>query len=167
MNTYSHLEYISNGITPGTKVDSDTFIGKMGGTGRGGVKRYKDHVDFQSYIEVDGKKIQISPNLMQNNLSRQSQNGTFYEPSNASVNDASPAKSIAMQRYEAIAEILEQGGIQKGGSDWNQAVVSTSIGTDLDIKEVKDIARQIPGISPSAADQLVDGNAKNAQAQLT
>lgn len=72
-----------------------------------------------------------------------------------------------MQRYEAIAEMLEQAGIQRDGSDWNQAVVSTAIGTDLDIKEVKDIAQQLPGISPSAADQLVDGNAKNAQAQLT
>jgi hypothetical protein len=166
MNTYSHLEYISKGIIPGEKVDIDTFIGKMGGTGRGGAKRYPEHVDFQSYIEVDGKKIQISPNLMQNNLRRQLQNGTFYEPSNASVNEALPAKSIAMQRYEAIAEILEQGGIQKGGSDWNQAVVKTAIGTDLDIGDVKDIAKQIPGVSPDMAEKLVDSNAKNAQAEL-
>jgi murein DD-endopeptidase MepM/ murein hydrolase activator NlpD len=77
MNTYSHLEYVSKGINEGVKVDAETFIGKMGGTGSGGVKRYPDHVDFQSYIEVDGKKIQISPNLMQNNLIRQSQQGTF------------------------------------------------------------------------------------------
>jgi cell wall-associated NlpC family hydrolase len=76
-------------------------------------------------------------------------------------------ESIAAQRYEAIAEMLEQAGIQRGGSDWNQAVTRTAIGTDLDIKEVKDIARQIPGISPSAADQLVDSNTKNAQVQLT
>jgi murein DD-endopeptidase MepM/ murein hydrolase activator NlpD len=167
MNTYSHLEYVSDGISKGQKVDADTFIGKMGGTGSGGVKRYDDHVDFQSYIEVDGKKIQISPNLMQNNFIKQSQQGTFYEASNTSVDQASPERSIAMQRYEAIAEMLEQGGIQRGSSDWNRAVVQTAIGTDLGIKEVKDIARQIPGISPSAADQLVDSNAKNAQAQLT
>jgi Peptidase family M23 len=166
-NTYSHLEYVSKGITMGEKVDSDTFIGKMGGTGSGGVKRYPDHVDFQSYIEVDGKKIQISPNLMQNNLIRQSQQGTFYEASNTPVNQSLPERSIAMQRYEAIAEMLEQAGIQRGGSDWNQAVIRTAIGTDHGIKEVKDIARQIPGISPSAADQLVNGNANNAQAQLT
>jgi hypothetical protein len=166
-NTYSHLEYVSKGITEGEKVDTDTFIGKIGGTGRGGVKRYPDHVDFQSYIEVDGKKIQISPNLMQNNLIRQSQQGTFYEASNIPVNQSFPERSIAAQRYEAIAEMLEQAGIRRGGSDWNQAVTRTAIGTDLDIKEVKDIARQIPGISPSAADQLVDSNAKNAQAQLT
>jgi hypothetical protein len=166
-NTYSHLEYVSKGITEGERVDTDTFIGKMGGTGRGGVKRYDEHVDFQSYIEVDGKKIQISPNLMQNNLIRQSQQGTFYEASNTPVNQSLPERSIAVQRYEAIAEMLEQAGIQRGGSDWNQAVVQTAIGTDLDIKEVKDIARQIPGISPSTADQLVDGNANNAQTQLT
>jgi Peptidase family M23 len=166
-NTYSHLEYVSKGITEGEKVDTDTFIGKMGGTGSGGVKRYPDHVDFQSYIEVDGKKIQISPNLMQNNLIRQSQQGTFYEASNTSLNQSLPERSIAVQRYEAIAEMLEQADIQRGGSDWNQAVVQTAIGTDLNIKEVKDIARQIPGISPSTADQLVDGSAKNAQAQLT
>jgi Peptidase family M23 len=165
-NTYSHLEYVSKGITEGGKVDTDTFIGKMGGTGRGGIKRYDEHVDFQSYIEVDGKKIQISPNLMQNNLSRQSQNGTFYEPSNASVNEASSAKSIAMQRYEAIAEILEQGGIQKDGSDWNQAVIQTAMGTGLDIGDVKDIAQQIPGVSPSMAAKFVDSNIKNAEAAL-
>jgi murein DD-endopeptidase MepM/ murein hydrolase activator NlpD len=166
INAYSHLEYVSKGIIPGTRVDSETFIGKMGGTGRGGAKLYPEHVDFQSYIEVDGKKIQLSPNLVQNNLIKQSQNGTFYEPSNASVNEASPAKSIAMQRYEAIAEILEQGGIQKGGSDWNQAVVRTAIDTDLDIGDVKDIAKQIPGVSPDMADKLVGSNAKNAQAEL-
>jgi hypothetical protein len=166
MNTYSHLEYVSKGITRGVTVDSDTFIGKMGGTGSGGVKRYPDHVDFQSYIEVDGKKIQISPNLMQNNFIRQSQQGTFYEASNASINQASPVMSIAMQRYEAIAEMLEQSGIQKGGPDWNQAVIRTAIGTDLDIEGVKDIAKQIPGILPDVAEKLVDSNAKNAQAEL-
>lgn len=165
MNVYSHLEYVSKGIKPGVRVDADTFIGKMGGTG-GGAKRYPDHVDFQSYIEVDGKKIQISPNLMQNNFIKQSQQGTFYETSKASVNQALPVKSIAMQRYEAIAEMLEQAGIQKGGSDWNQAVIRTAIGTDLDIEDVKDIAQQIPGISPSMAEKLVDSNSKNAQAEL-
>lgn len=166
INAYSHLEYVANGIKDGVKVDADTFIGKMGGTGSGGVKRYPDHVDFQSYIEVNGKKIQISPNLMQNNFIKQSQQGTFYEASNASVNQASTARSIAMQRYEAITEILEQAGIQKGGSDWNQAVIRTAIGTDLNIEDVKGIAQQIPGISLDIAERLIDSNAKNAQAEL-
>ena len=166
MNTYSHLESVSKGITKGVKVDSDTFIGKMGGTGSGGVKRYPDHVDFQSYIEVDGKKIQISPNLMQNNFIRQSQQGTFYEATNTSVNQALPVRSIAIQRYEAIAEMLEQSGIQKGEPGWNQSVIRTAIGTDLGIKDVKDIAKQIPGIEPDVAEKLVGNNAKNAQAEL-
>jgi Peptidase family M23 len=166
MNTYSHLEYISKSITPGTKVDSDTFIGKMGGTGSGGIKRYPDHVDFQSYIVVDGKKIQISPNLMQNNLIRQSQQGTFYQVSNTPVGESSSEKPAALQRYEAIAEILEQAGIQKGSSDWNQAVIQTALGTDLDIEDVKDIAKLIPGISNGVAEKLVESNAKNAQTEL-
>jgi hypothetical protein len=79
---------------------------------------------------------------------------------------AGQEKPIAMQRYEAIAEILEQGGIQKGGSDWNQAVVRTAIGTDLNIGDVKDIAKQIPGVSADMADKLIASNAKNAQAEL-
>jgi hypothetical protein len=61
-----------------------------------------------------------------------------------------------------MPEMLEQAGIQRGRFDWNQAV----IGTDIDIKKVKDITRQIPGVSPSAADQLVNGNTKNAQVQF-
>ncbi len=165
MNTYSHLEYASKGITKGTKIDVDTFIGKMGGTGSGGVKLYPDHVDFQTYIEVDGRKIQISPNLMQNNLIQQSQQGTFYGAS-TTLDQTSSVGSIAMQRYEAIAEMLEQAGLQKGGSDWNQAVVETAIGTDLNIEDVKDIAQQLPGVSPSMADKLVDSNAKNSQVEL-
>jgi murein DD-endopeptidase MepM/ murein hydrolase activator NlpD len=35
-NTYSHLEYISKGIKRNSKVDTDTYIGKMGGTGATG-----------------------------------------------------------------------------------------------------------------------------------
>ncbi len=128
---------------PGNQVEDGVQITKV---------KWEQQPKFR---RLDGRQASIDEH---NNSETQSQ---F-----AVADQASPKRSIAVQRYEAIAEMLEQAGIQRGGSDWNQAVVRTAIGTDLDIKEVKDIAQQIPGISPSAADQLVDSNAKNVQAQL-
>jgi hypothetical protein len=55
--------------------------------------------------------------------------------SNESVQglDDTQEKSIAVQRYQAIANILEDAGIQPGSSDWNKAIVQTAIGTDLEV----------------------------------
>lgn len=84
-NTYSHLASISNGIQVGATVTRNTYLGKMGGTGTGGKNVYPEHVDLQSYIIVDGKKVQISPNLVQENLRQQQNNGTFRYSQNDSV----------------------------------------------------------------------------------
>jgi Peptidase family M23 len=100
-NTYSHLESIGKGITQGATVDTDTFIGKMGGTGQDGKKVYPDHVDFQSYIMVDGKKVQISPNLMQNNLKKQAENGTFQYSGNNSTNQTTAVASAQQSNYNS------------------------------------------------------------------
>jgi hypothetical protein len=67
-NVYSHLKSIN--VKEGASVNQDTVLGQMGGTGNRG-KKYVPHVDFQSYIIVDGKRIQLSPNIMQANLFNQ------------------------------------------------------------------------------------------------
>jgi hypothetical protein len=65
-------------------------------------------------------------------------------------------ESVAAQRYQAIAKLLKESGLQEGSTDWGKAVVQVSIGTELDIAEVKDIAKEIPGLKPSQAEGLVD-----------
>jgi murein DD-endopeptidase MepM/ murein hydrolase activator NlpD len=85
-NTYSHVTEIQNGIEIGSVVTTDTYLAKMGGTGSGGTKAYPDHLDFQAFITVDGKKVQISPNLMQDNLKKQQTNGTFHTQQNVENN---------------------------------------------------------------------------------
>jgi Peptidase family M23 len=157
-NAYSHLKSIDKNIADGRlkNIDTDTIIGEMGKSGLS--QKHGEHVDFQSYIIVDGVKIQVSPNLIQKNLERQEQQGTFYRTSNN--------ESIAMQRYQAIADILKDAGLQPGSADWNKSIVQTAIGTELDVSEIKDIAKQIPGIEPNEAENLVNGATKDAQVAL-
>jgi hypothetical protein len=76
-------------------------------------------------------------------------------------------ESIALQRYQAIADILKDAGLQPGSSDWNKSIVQTAIGTDLDIEDIKDIAKQIPGIEPKEAENLVNGATKDVQMALS
>jgi hypothetical protein len=74
----------------------------------------------------------------------------------ASVEQQITEESIAAQRYQAIAKLLKESGLQEGSADWGKAVVQVSIGTELDIAEVKDIAEEIPGLTPNQAERLVD-----------
>jgi hypothetical protein len=90
---YSHLKDKPS-VKEEERVDPSTKIGTMGGTGKGGVKRYPDHVDFQSYIIVNGNKIQLSPNLMQDNLSSQAVRGTLRSHQN------SPDNTQAAENYQ-------------------------------------------------------------------
>jgi hypothetical protein len=87
-------------------------------------------------------------------------------PSTELQNDPSAEQSIAAQRYEAIAKLLQESGMQEGNADWNQAVIQVAINTDLDLAEVKDIATEIPGITPSRAEQLLNSFNKSAQREL-
>jgi murein DD-endopeptidase MepM/ murein hydrolase activator NlpD len=79
---YSHLDSIN--VAQGSQVDPSKSVGKMGGSGSKGRYHYPEHVDFKSYIMVNGKEVQISPNLMQRNLSLQESKGTLYSSSNTS-----------------------------------------------------------------------------------
>jgi murein DD-endopeptidase MepM/ murein hydrolase activator NlpD len=90
-NTYSHLKSFGEGTEPGQHIrSSDTFIGVMGKTGGG----YDEHVDFQTYIMVDGKRVNLSPNLMQDNLSEQAERGTFQFKTAGVVNQSNPIASL-------------------------------------------------------------------------
>lgn len=90
-NTYSHLKSFGEGTELGQHIrSSDTFIGVMGKTGGG----YDEHVDFQTYIMVDGKRVNLSPNLMQDNLSEQAERGNFQFRSVSGVNQPNPIASL-------------------------------------------------------------------------
>jgi hypothetical protein len=80
---------------------------------------------------------------------------------------AGQEKSIAMQRYEAISNILKGSGLEESSPDWNKSVIQTALGTDLGIEDVKGIAKHIPGIEPENAEKLVTVIVKNSQEILT
>jgi hypothetical protein len=64
---YAHLDSIK--VQVGQRVYQGQNIGEMGGTGNNGVRgAYPEHVDLQTYIEVDGKIVNVSPNAIQQQL---------------------------------------------------------------------------------------------------
>jgi hypothetical protein len=79
---------------------------------------------------------------------------------------AAQEKPIAMQRYEAISNILKGSGLQEDSPDWSKAVIQTALGTDLGIEDIKGIAKHIPGIEPEKAEKLVTVAVKNSQEVL-
>jgi hypothetical protein len=103
-NAYSHLESIQPGIVRGVEVNTGDYIGKMGQSGLTvDKKRDKKHVDFQSYILVDGKKVQISPNLMQSNLEKQ-QAARFQTGQNNTSGSNTVASNTTTQSYARVNE---------------------------------------------------------------
>jgi hypothetical protein len=84
-------------------------------------------------------------------------------PTASQSNHLAAELSIAAQRYQAIAELLKEAGLQEGNSDWNKAVVQVAIGTKIDLADVKDIAKETPGITSNQAEKLVDSLNKSAQ----
>lgn len=150
-NTYSHLDNISNSVKVGSVVSTDTHLGKMGGTGIGGKTSYGAHVDFQSYIEVDGKRIQISPNLMQDNLKKQQANGTFYDQSNKNgIAETAIDKKTGVQtscsaiaqdlkaQYRLILKIYSADGNTAGNVDTSKLIRGLQK-NDVDSKTIREI----------------------------
>jgi hypothetical protein len=101
--TYSHLEGIAKGIEVGKQVYPSTSLGKMGGTGTNGKKVYPEHVDLQTYIMVNGKKVQISQNLMQQNIQQQ-QAGANNKSSNSTENDSWQSSPELKAQYRVLLE---------------------------------------------------------------
>jgi hypothetical protein len=114
-----------------------------------------------------GDKLQDTYQRAANKKSIEKQTSAEYfeQPLPAASQSNHPAaeQSIAAQRYQAIAELLKEAGLQEGDSDWNKAVVQVAIGTKIDLADVKDIAKEIPGITPNQAEKLISGSNKFAQ----
>jgi hypothetical protein len=124
------------------------------------VKQGKDqrHVDFQSYILVDGKKVQISPNLMQSNLETQWAAGTFQTGQNNTSSSNTVASSTTTQSYARVNE--ETTTDASGGS---KSISSES--QNLTSKETKsntDVSKAIAAIKENA-----DGIKKNYGLDVT
>lgn len=62
---YGHLQSIN--VRVGKYVNRDVVIGIMGGTGG----NYPPHVDLRTWTDIDGKEVDISPNLIEQQLSEQ------------------------------------------------------------------------------------------------
>ncbi len=105
-----------------------------------------------------GDKLQDTYQRAANRKSIEKQTSTAYseqppsleQPLAASLSNPPAAEqSLTAQRYQAIAELLKEAGLQEGDSDWNKAVIQVAIGTELDLADVQDIAQEIPDIAPN------------------
>jgi Peptidase family M23 len=165
--TYGHLSAESvkkmfNGKTS-VSINAGDIVGAVGSTGKDGRNEYHTHVR----VEVDGKVVNPVKYFQQEYESQKKQENALPKTNESTQRpENNPGDSIAVQRYQAIANILKDAGIQPGSSDWNKAIIQTAIGTDLEVGDIKDIAKQIPGISANEAEKLVDVAGKNAQATL-
>jgi hypothetical protein len=112
-----------------------------------------------------GDKLQDVYQKAANRKSLEKQTSTEYFEQPAALQSTSQIaeQSIASQRYQAIAELLKEAGLQEGDSDWNKSVVQVAINTKIDRADVKDIAKETPGITPNQAEKLVDSLNKSAQ----
>lgn len=182
--TYGHLDRKSVerffNRKESINVKAGDVLAKVGTTGKirdgqGSNNEYHVHVKVQvkgqarklnplTYFQQEYKVQKLNENILQE--SSQSDN-TKYDLYTTNVDQTVQNESIAMQRYQAIADLLKDAGIQPGSSDWNKAIVQTAIGTDLNVNDIKDIAKQIPGIKPNEAEKLVDGATKDVQVALT
>ncbi len=180
--TYGHLsaESVKNLFNGKSSipVNAGDMLGKVGSTGKAGRNEYHVHVK----VEVDGKTVNPIEYFQQEYKAQKANKNTLPESGkgvheldcnhkgsdlhSGNFDQAVQDESIAMQRYQSIADILKDAGLQPGSSDWNKSVVQTAIGTDLDVSDIKDIAKQIPGIEPKEAENLVDGATKDAQVAL-
>lgn len=60
-------------VRKGSVIEPGARIATMGGTGSGGAVRYAEHVDLRTWIMVDGKKVDVSPNLLDQQIASRRQ----------------------------------------------------------------------------------------------
>lgn len=70
-------------------------------------------------------------------------------------------KSLALQRYEAIAVLLKEAGLEENTPEWNESIVQVAIETGLKSREIKDIAHHIPGFEAESAERAVNQAIEN------
>jgi hypothetical protein len=159
-NAYSHLEYIDPSILNGTlkEVNTGTFIGKMGRSGL--PQKLGRHVDFQSYIMVDGKKIHVSPNLMQSNLEKQQQAGTFRYSQENTSGSTTIASNTDTQKYQQISEEAIASSSRVNSSDLQKSnTKETNANTDVSkvvtvLRENADKVKQQYGLDVNTSEGL-------------
>lgn len=121
---YAHLARID--VEEGDIVNAGESVGKMGGTGSGGAVVYGEHIDLRTWITVDGARIDVSPNVLDAQLTEragETETPTTEEPTNEETPTETPANDVETpiteepannNPLEAVAN--GQGLIQKGAT---------------------------------------------------
>lgn len=78
IQAYAHLARVDAEL--GQIVNAGESVGKMGGTGSGGAVRYAEHIDLRTWITVDGQRIDISPNVLDRQLTERAAEEGGTEP---------------------------------------------------------------------------------------
>lgn len=69
MMAYSHLNNFN--VAKGDRVQAGDDFATMGGTGSRGYGSYGAHVDMRAYVEVDGRQVEVDPNLLMPQAARE------------------------------------------------------------------------------------------------
>jgi murein DD-endopeptidase MepM/ murein hydrolase activator NlpD len=136
-NDYSHLENMH--VKKGDDVNVDTYIGKMGKSGL--PSNFGEHVDFQSYIMVNDKKIQISPNLMQRNLEKQQQSGTFRYSQNTNDSTTVASNTITQNSQQFDVETATNSS-RKVSYLENQSLMTQETDSKTDVSKVVTLLKE-------------------------
>jgi hypothetical protein len=105
------------------------------------------HVQIENHSMMNSNQIQSNP---EPNLDRAEQ-------------EQISTKSLALQRYEAIAVLLKEAGLEGNTPEWNESIIQVAIKTNLGNREIKDIAQHIPGIEPESAERMVNQAVENTR----
>ncbi len=106
---YAHND--QNFVQQGDFVEAGDVVAEMGGTGSGGATVYGAHVDLRIWIEVNGTTIDLSPNVLENQLAE-----------NAAADNAAPdaqpdGGNVVPENGDAVPE--NGGGAGAGGGGGN------------------------------------------------
>jgi hypothetical protein len=105
------------------------------------------HVQIENHSMINSSQIQSNPVP---NLDRAEQ-------------EQISTKSLALQRYEAIAVLLKEAGLEENTPEWSESIIQVAIKTNLRNREIKDIAQHIPGIEPESAEKMVNQAVENTR----
>lgn len=98
-------------IRKGSVIEPGARIATMGGTGSGGAVRYAEHVDLRTWIMVDGKKVDVSPNLLDQQIASRRQGAG---PQAATRQPGSGQTTNGQTRANAQAQTNQQPANQGG-----------------------------------------------------
>jgi GH24 family phage-related lysozyme (muramidase)/murein DD-endopeptidase MepM/ murein hydrolase activator NlpD len=111
-------------VKQGTVIEPGAKIAMMGGTGKGGAVRYGEHVDLRTWIMVDGKMVDVSPNLLDQQIASRRSSGRTDAGKRQPGGDRAPGKQRPGSGNQGDRQTGDAGG--GGGGDIEEQMAFTA-----------------------------------------